>query len=91
MTVSELGAYKLKNTKITLAQAVALQRVFDRCRLTIDADGMMHNAENDPGRDLSGDLSFEEFMSNTATGGDVVMVPWCGMHLGIEPDGYCHS
>lgn len=23
--------------------------------------------------------------------GDCVMVPWCGMVLGIEKDGYCHS
>jgi hypothetical protein len=22
---------------------------------------------------------------------DCVMVPWCGMWLGIEPDGYTHS
>lgn len=23
--------------------------------------------------------------------GDCVMVPWCGMLLGIEPDGHIHS
>jgi len=22
---------------------------------------------------------------------DCVMVPWCGMFVGIEPDGYAHS
>lgn len=24
-------------------------------------------------------------------GGGAVIVPWCGMWLGIEPDGYTHS
>jgi len=23
--------------------------------------------------------------------GNVLMVPWCGMIIGIEPDGYTHS
>lgn len=23
--------------------------------------------------------------------GDAVLVPWCGMWLGIEPDGYTHT
>jgi len=26
-----------------------------------------------------------------AIGGDCIMVPWAGMWLGIETDGYCHS
>jgi hypothetical protein len=23
--------------------------------------------------------------------GDCYMIPWCGMFLGVEPDGYTHS
>ncbi len=36
--------------------------------------------------------SFEAFLSTAQTAfGDCVMVPWCGMWLGIETDGYTHS
>jgi hypothetical protein len=39
-------------------------------------------------------LSFLAFR-RTAVGmfgsDDCILVPWCGMWLGIETDGYCHS
>ena len=36
-------------------------------------------------------LSYREFRLSVATGPDCIMVPWCGMWLGIEKDGYTHS
>jgi hypothetical protein len=36
--------------------------------------------------------SFEAFLSTAQRAfGDCFMVPWCGMVLGIEADGYTHS
>jgi len=34
-------------------------------------------------------LSFRRTVEPTFD--DSVMVKWCGMYLGIETDGYCHS
>lgn len=36
--------------------------------------------------------TWEEFRTSAQIAfGDCVMVPWCGMVLGIETDGYTHS
>jgi hypothetical protein len=37
------------------------------------------------------DLSYLSFRRTAKGGPDCVMLPWCGMWLGIEPDGYTHS
>lgn len=36
-------------------------------------------------------LSYLQFRKTVQPGWDCVMVPWCGMWLGIEQDGYTHS
>ena len=38
-------------------------------------------------------LSYLEFRRTIRPelGGGAIMVAWCGMWLGIETDGYCHS
>ena len=36
-------------------------------------------------------LTYREFRKTVEWGFDCVMVPWCGMWLGIEKDGYTHS
>jgi len=36
-------------------------------------------------------LSFRRTAVPLFGGGGCIMVPWCGMMLGIETDGYCHS
>ncbi len=35
--------------------------------------------------------SFLQFRRNAFWSFEVLMVPWCGMIVGIEPDGYTHS
>jgi hypothetical protein len=45
-------------------------------------------------RDRSVAPSYREFRKNVSPllgGNGCVMVPWKGMWLGIETDGYCHS
>ena len=44
-------------------------------------------------RDPDGSQSFLEFRRRDIPSliGDYYMIPWCGMWLGIEPDGYTHS
>jgi hypothetical protein len=37
------------------------------------------------------DKTFDAFLQTVTMGPGCVMVPWAGMHLGIEPDGYVHS
>ncbi len=41
----------------------------------------------------SGASSFLAFRRSAIFGfqGECLMVPWCGMWLGIEKDGHCHS
>lgn len=36
-------------------------------------------------------LSYRAFRRTVHAGYDCIMVKWCGMWLGIEPDGYTHS
>ena len=48
---------------------------------------------NGTGRDSNG-KTLQEFIDSAAPelcGDGAVMVQWCGMWLGIETDGYCHS
>ncbi len=63
-------------TKMNRAQCVALKKIYMRTKLT----------------DENGDkLSYLSFRRYVVPGYDCVMVPWSGMWLGIEPDGYTHS
>ncbi len=36
-------------------------------------------------------LTYRQFRATVLGGWDCIMVRWCGMWLGIEPDGYTHS
>jgi hypothetical protein len=41
-------------------------------------------------RDSQG-MTYRQFRATVEPGPGCAMVPWCGMWLGIEPDGYTHS
>ena len=36
-------------------------------------------------------LTYREFRRTVVSGFGYIMVPWCGMWVGIEPDGYAHT
>ena len=64
------------------AQQRALFRVYDRCPI------------KSPAQDAHGNyyrLSYRQFRRRVQFSFDCAMVPWCGMWLGIEQDGYTHS
>ena len=71
--------------KLTKAQRAALKRVFDRTPINASHEGIMK-----PSR-MPFAISYRQFRSAVQPGYDCVMVRWCGMWLGIEPDGYTHS
>lgn len=41
--------------------------------------------------DADGSESYLQFRRRVVRGYDCIMLQWCGMWLGIEPDGYTHS
>ena len=64
---------------LTRAQRVALKKVFDLYCASQWRDW------NEP------PMSYRKFRQLARPGPGCVMIPWCGMWLGIEPDGYTHS
>jgi hypothetical protein len=64
-------------TPLNKAQRQALKKVYDRTKVI------------DPVTQT--EMSYREFRKTVTFGPGCVMVPWCGMWLGIEPDGYTHS
>lgn len=78
--------------KLTKAQRVALKRIFDRDPTIYPLPGDLfltthHANDQQP-------LTYRQFRSRvqgTFFMNGCVMVHWCGMWLGIEPDGYTHS
>lgn len=44
-------------------------------------------------RDHDGAFDFQAFVTRARRDAIMgcIMVPWCGMWLGVEPDGYTHS
>lgn len=36
-------------------------------------------------------LTYRQFRRTAVQAIDCILVPWCGMWLGLELDGYCHS
>ena len=66
---------------INRAQRVALKRVFDRGPVYGDFPSMPR----------LGPLTYREFRGTVQQGFGCVMVKWCNMWLGIEPDGHTHS
>ena len=73
----------------TRKQSEALLRVYNRAELWMRNEGMTtsdrHFGRGDP-------LTYLQFRRKAkfASAG-ILVVPWCGMYLGIEPNGYCHS
>jgi len=81
---------------LTRDQRKALKRVFDRSPLFILWDGetwMPTSAEgwNAHKRLDQPDMTYRSFRKLAVSYHGTVIVPWCGMWLGIEADGYCHS
>lgn len=81
---------------LTKAQRIALKRVFDRSPLFILWDGKTwmptsadgwhaHKRLNQP------DMTYRSFRKLAVSSFGTIVVPWCGMWLGIEEDGYTHS
>ncbi len=67
---------------LTRLQREALKKVFDR------------GQTGSPKKGQAWQGSYREFRRAVRPeigGFGAVMVPWCGMWLGIEPDGYTHS
>ncbi|KKK87620.1 hypothetical protein LCGC14_2751450 [marine sediment metagenome] len=68
---------------LTRLQREALKKVFDRGQ-----------TNGSPNRGQAWQGSYREFRRTVRPeicGFGAVMVPWCGMWLGIEPDGHTHS
>lgn len=68
----------------TPEQMLALSDVFDRMPLGTDGNALM------PGKTA---MTWEEFKgrAHKETKGPAIMIKWCNMWLGIEPDGHVHS
>ncbi len=70
--------------KLTKEQRIALKKVYDR--------GQHFTGTPNKGQAWQG--SYREFRRTVVPafdGSGCIMVPWCGMWLGIETDGYTHS
>lgn len=82
-------------TAITKDQRAALKRVFDRQALILTYGktgelNMPARAENyAPG--FAPVMTYRQFRKLAFVSFGALMVPWCGMWLGIESDGYTHS
>lgn len=75
-------------TRLTREQRVALKRVFDRETL------YKLNDNTHPNRHMGYKMTYRQFrkLALPVFGGDgAITVPWCGMWLCIERDGYTHS
>ncbi len=70
---------------LTKAQRKALKAVFDR--QPIKAPPMFLDQYYGVVRYLT----YRQFRKRVFPGPGCIMVGWCGMFLGIEPDGYTHS
>lgn len=71
-------------TPTTKAQRKAIKRVFDRCPLNANSDRIHPGCAFTP-------ITYRQFRATVQKGFDCLMVNWCGMWLGIEPDGHTHS
>lgn len=70
--------------KTNRAQRLALKQVFDRQPLCAPNNHAVRCKHERP-------ISYREFRKTVQGGWGCIMVKWCGMWLGIEPDGYTHS
>lgn len=80
---------EFEHTSITVAQALALHKVYSRNPLYAQsATNVVVSAT--PSYEGQEPITFEVFLGLIEVS-DCIMVPWCGMWLGIEKDGYTHS
>jgi hypothetical protein len=80
--------------KLNRKQREALYRVFNRCPLDADANKLHcpSDANADMVQGVLTPLTYRQFRKKVHPFiGGGVMIYWCGMHLGIEEDGYTHS
>lgn len=66
---------------LTRSQRIALKKVYDRRPLFLAGYYGLDTARQ----------SYRQFRKLVSPGPGCIMIPWCGMYLGIEPDGYTHS
>jgi hypothetical protein len=81
------------NPVITKAQRQALKRVYDRQALVLIGD-KLGRAVAERWENHSPDypkMTYRQFRRLAVSSFGALMVPWCGMWLGIEQDGYTHS
>lgn len=82
---------------LTKQQRAALKAVFDRQPLYRHFIGIMGEVfEHLPlntQMEYKGQrpATYRQFRRTVRIGSGCIMVPWCGMWLGIEPDGHTHS
>lgn len=69
---------------LTKEQRIALKRVYDRKPIYVLNTKPPFIPPERP-------ITYREFRKTVHHGWDCIMVPWCGMWLGIEKDGYTHS
>lgn len=73
------------------ANNVLTQEEFDAATTQEQRDALRAVYDRGPIMEGEHQLTFEEFRGKVHFGYDCIMVPWAGMWLGIEPDGYTHS
>lgn len=71
---------------LTRPQRLALYDVYTRGPLTRGRGTFLRTP--DPSEPA---LTYRQFRRAVYPGWDCIMLPWQGMWLGIEPDGYTHS
>jgi hypothetical protein len=79
---------------LTREQREAVKRIYDRCPLDANHDRIQSGYEStSPYNDKLTPISYRQFRKavQPILCDRAVMVHWCGMFLGIEPDGYTHS
>jgi hypothetical protein len=81
---------------LTKAQKLALKRVFDRTPLFVLWDGKCFMPTSTEGWNAHKRLdqptmTYRSFRYTAVTSFGTLIVPWCGMWLAIETDGYTHS
>ena len=79
------------STVLTREQRKALKRVFDRTPLVLKWNGKTNMPTNGLADWHSPLMTYRQFRKLAVSSFGCVMVPWCGMWLGIETDGYTHS
>ena len=80
-------------TKLTRAQRVALKRVYDRALIypTVQGYAALAASQAAPLTQTVTYLQFRKTVRGTFGLDGAVVVPWAGMFLLIETDGYTHS